>query len=121
MDSLFRYTGILLAIVLLALVIALVTGPYPWAVAFRRWVGDLGRSVGAAVGGRPLPDTGRVRWVRAHRDALMLGGAVLAVALLLFVDLSLLAFVVVGVLLALFELALWRLAPATEEAGDTVA
>jgi hypothetical protein len=121
MSSLFRYTGVLLAIVLLALAIALVTGPYPWAVALRRWVGDLGRSIGAAIGGRPLPETGRLRWIRDHRDGLMLGGAVLAVALLLFVDLSLLAFVIVGVLLALYELALWRLAPAPEHAGEAVA
>jgi uncharacterized membrane protein YqhA len=53
----------------------------------------------------------------------MLGGAVLTVALLLFVDLSLLAFVIVGVLLALYELALWRLAPAPEgaDAGEAAA
>jgi NADH:ubiquinone oxidoreductase subunit 6 (subunit J) len=31
MDSLFRYTAILLAIVLLTAMIALITGPYPWA------------------------------------------------------------------------------------------
>ena len=116
MSSLFRYTGVLLAIVLLVLLIALVTGPYPWAVTFRRWVADLGRGVGAAIGGRPLPDGGRVRWIRDHRDGLMLGGGVLAVALFLFVDLSFLAFVVVAVLLALYELALWRLAPAAEPA-----
>jgi hypothetical protein len=121
MSSLFRYTGILLAIVLLALLIALVTGRYPWAVALRRWIGDLGRGIGAAVGGRPLPDTGRVRWVREHRDALMLAGAVIAVVLLLWVDLSWLAFVVVGVLLALYELALWRLAPTGEPDGPSEA
>jgi len=114
MSSLFRYTGILLAIVLLVLLIALVTGRYPWAVALRGWVGDLGRGIGAAVGGQPLPDTGRVRWVREHRDALMLAGAVLAVVLLLWVDLSWLAFVILGVILALYELALWRLAPVGE-------
>lgn len=121
MDSLFRYTGILLAIVLLSLLIALLTGPYPWAVAFRRWVGDLGRSVGAAIGGKPLPETGRLRWIRDHRDGLMLAGGVLAVALFLFVDLTLLAFVVVGVVLALYELALWRLAPEPADAGEAVA
>jgi hypothetical protein len=121
MSSLFRYTGVLLAIVLLVLLIALVTGPYPWAVALRRWIGDLGRGIGAAVGGRPLPDTGRVRWVREHRDALMLAGAVLAVVLLLWVDLSWLAFVVVGVLLGLYELALWRLAPTGVPEGTSEA
>lgn len=114
MSSLFRYTGVLLAIILLVLLIALVTGPYPWAVALRRWVRDLGRGVGAAVGGKPLPDTGRVRWIREHRDALMLAGAVLAVVLFLWVDLSWVAFLIVGVLLALYELALWRLAPTGE-------
>ncbi len=121
MSSLFRYTGILLLIVLAVLLIALVTGPYPWAVALRRWVGDLGRGIGAAVGGKPLPDTGRVRWIREHRDAMMLGGAVLAVALLLWVDLSWLAFVVVGLLLVLYELALWRLPPAGEPEGASEA
>jgi hypothetical protein len=121
MSSLFRYTGVLLAIVLLVLLIALVTGPYPWAVALRRWVGDLGRGIGAAVGGKPLPDTGRVRWIREHRDALMLAGAVLAVVLLLWVDLSWLAFVVVGVILAVYELALWRLAPTGEPEGASEA
>ena len=121
MSSLFRYTGVLLAIILLVLLIALVTGPYPWAVALRRWVGDLGRGIGAAVGGKPLPDTGRVRWIREHRDALMVTGAVLAVVLFLWVDLSWLAFVIVGVLLALYELALWRLAPAGEPEGASEA
>ena len=121
MDSLFRYTGILLAIVLLTLLIALVTGPYPWAVAFRRWVGELGRSVGAAIGGKPLPETGRLKWIRDHRDGLMLAGGVLAVALFLFVDLTLVAFVIVGVLLVLYELALWRLAPEPADAGEAVA
>jgi hypothetical protein len=121
MDSLFRYTGILLAIVLLALLIALLTGPYPWAVAFRRWVGELGRSVGAAIGGKPLPESGRLKWIRDHRDGLMLAGGVLAVALFLFVDLTLLAFVIVGVLLVLYELALWRLAPEPADAGEAVA
>jgi hypothetical protein len=121
MDSLFRYTGILLVIVLLTLLIALLTGPYPWAVAFRRWVGDLGRSVGAAIGGKPLPETGRLKWIRDHRDGLMLAGGVLAVALFLFVDLTLLAFLIVGVMLALYELALWRLAPEPADAGEAVA
>jgi hypothetical protein len=53
----------------------------------------------------------------------MLVGGVLAVALFLFVDLSMLAFVIVGVLLALYELALWRLAPApgSSDAGEAVA
>jgi hypothetical protein len=98
-----------LAIVLLTLLIALVTGPYPWAVTGRGWVRDGARGIASAFGGHEVPDTGRVGWLRDHRDALMLGGAIVLVALLLLVDLSLWGFVTVGILIALYELALWRL------------
>jgi hypothetical protein len=116
MASLFRYTAILLAIVLVTALIALITGPYPWAVTFRGWVRDGARGVAAAFSGEPLPDTGRVRWIRAHRDGLMLGGGLLAVALLLLFDLSPWGFVVAGVVIALYEIALARLGHEPEEA-----
>jgi hypothetical protein len=109
MDSLFRYTGILLAIVLMTALIALITGPYPWAVTGRAWAGDGARGIAAAFGGERLPDSGRVRWMRDHRDGLMLGGAILAVVVLLLFDLSLWGFAIVAVLIALYELALSRL------------
>jgi hypothetical protein len=116
MASLFRYTAILLAIVLLTALVALVTGPYPWAVTLRGWVRDVARGVAAAFSGEPLPDTGRARWIRAHRDGLMLGGAILAIALLLLFDLSLWGFVIAGVVIALYEIALARLGHEPEEA-----
>jgi len=116
MSGLFRYTAILLAIVLLTALIALITGPYPWAVTLRGWVRDGSRGVAAALRGEQLPDTGRVRWIRDHRDGLMLGGAVLALALLLLFDLSLWGFVIAGVVIALYELALARLGHEPEEA-----
>lgn len=116
MDSLFRYTAILLAIALLTALIALITGPYPWAVAGRAWVRDGARAIAAAFSGERLPDTGRVRWMRHHRDGLMLGGAVVAVLLLLLFDLSLWGFVIAGVLIALYEIALSRLGHEPEEA-----
>jgi hypothetical protein len=109
MDSLFRATGILLGIVLLTLLIALITGPYPWAVTVRGWLRDGARGIGSAVGGHPAADTDRVRWLRAHRDALMLAGGVVALLLLLLFNLSWLAFVIVTVLIALYEIALVRL------------
>jgi hypothetical protein len=117
MESLFRYTAILLAIVLLVLVIALITGPYPWAVTVRGWVRDGTHAIGAAFSGERLPDSGRVRWLRDHRDALMLGGAVFAVALLLLFDLSLWGFVIAGIVIALYEIALARLGHEPEGAG----
>jgi hypothetical protein len=115
MDSLFRYTGILLAIVLLTALIALITGPYPWAVTFRGWVRDGARGIAAAFSGERLPDTGRVRWIRDHRDGLMLGGAIFAVALLLLFDLSLWGFVIAGIVITLYELALSRLGHEPED------
>jgi hypothetical protein len=109
MESLFRYTGILLAIVLLTLVIALITGPYPWAVKVRGWIRDGARGIAAAFGGHATPDTARTRWIRDHRDGLMLGGAIVAVLLLLLFDLSLWGFVIAGIVITLYELALSRL------------
>lgn len=109
MESLFRYTGILLAIVLLTLVIALITGPYPWAVKVRGWIRDGARGIAAAFSGHATPDTARTRWLRDHRDGLMLGGAIVAVLLLLLFDLSLWGFVIAGIVITLYELALSRL------------
>jgi hypothetical protein len=109
MESLFRTTALLLAIVLLTLLIALITGPYPWAVTARGWVRDGARGIAAAFSGHATPDTGRARWLRDHRDGLMLGGAIVAVLVLLLFDLSLWGFVIAGIVLALYELALSRL------------
>jgi hypothetical protein len=108
MDSLFRYTGILLTIVLLTTLIALVTGPYPWAVTARGWARDGARGIAAAFSGHATPDA-RTRWLRDHRDGLMLGGAIVAVLLLLLFDLSLWGFVIAGIVITLYELALSRL------------
>ena len=109
MGSLFRYTSILLAIMLLTLAIALITGPYPWAVAARGWVRDGAHAIASAFGGHHEPETGRARWIREHRDALMLAGGVLALLLLLLFNLSWWAFAIVTLVIALYEIALARL------------
>ncbi|MCI0632420.1 MAG: hypothetical protein L0206_00655 [Actinobacteria bacterium] len=113
MASLFRYTTILLAIVLVTLLIALVTGPYPWAVALRSWVRDLGRGIGATLRGEQA-ETERIRWLREHRDAVMIAVAILGVAILFFFDLSLWGTLIVLVLVGLLELAVFRLGRAEE-------
>jgi len=87
----------------------LITGPYPWAVTVRGWVRDGARGIAAAFSGHATPDTARTRWLRDHRDGLMLGGAIVAVLLLLLFDLSLWGFVIAGIVITLYELALSRL------------
>jgi hypothetical protein len=107
LGSLFAYTGWLLAIALVVLLVALITGPYPWAVATRRWAVDLGRGIGGTVTaereGSPV-----VAWIGAHRDALMLGVAVLAGLILLIANVSLLGLLVLTLITAAVELVLYR-------------
>lgn len=123
MDSLFRYTGILLAVVLLTLVIALVTGPYPWAVATRTWVRDVWRGAAGAIRGEHVDETGRVAWLRTHRDGLMLGGGVVALLCLFVFDLSLIGFAILTIVLVLYELAIYGIGhePEPEESGEAPA
>jgi hypothetical protein len=116
LGSLLRYTGWLLAIALILLVVALVTGPYPWAVRLRGWAADLGRAASGAVGGREVG--GAAAWVAGHRDAMMLGGAAVAMLLLLLIDLSLVGLLVLAIALVAYELLVYRLGAATR-AADT--
>jgi hypothetical protein len=106
LGTLLRYTGWLLAIALVTVVVALVTGPYPWAVRIRGWV----REVGAAVAGLARGGDGGAApaWIAAHGDILMMGGAVLAVLVLLIADLSIGGFLLVALALALYEWGLHR-------------
>ena len=104
--SLLRYTGWFLAVAIVVLLVALVTGPYPWAVKLRRWVADVAAAATGAVRGRE--PSGAATWVAAHRDALMMGGAVLGVLILLIADLSVLGFLVFAIVVALYELVVYR-------------
>jgi hypothetical protein len=105
-SGLFRSTRWLLWIALVTLLVALLTGPYPWAVRLRAWTAGIAT---AAVGGlqTATPDPA-ADWVRAHRDLLLLaGGAVGLVALLVF-NLSLLGVTVLAVVVAVYELLVFR-------------
>jgi hypothetical protein len=114
LGSLLRYTGWLLAIALVVLVVALLTGPYPWAVRLRGWAADLGRAASGAVRGREVG--GAAVWVAGHRDAMMLGGAAVAMLLLLLIDLSLVGLLVLAIALVAYELLVYRLGAATRAA-----
>lgn len=110
-SGLFDLTAALIVVGLIIAVVALLTGPYGWAVALRRGVASVGHAVWDAGGRMTTADTaGAALWIAAHRQALQIGGALLIVAVLLLVDLSWLWFWILLALLAGWELALWRLA-----------
>jgi hypothetical protein len=106
MGSLLSYTGRLLAVALVTILIALITGPYPWAVAVRRWVAELAGTIAGTVRGAEVGAAGA--WVGEHRDVLLLAGAIVAVLLFLVLDLSLLGFLVLALVTAVYMLFVWR-------------
>jgi hypothetical protein len=106
LGTLLRYTGWLLVIALLILLVAVITGPYPWAMRIRAWTAEVAAAAVGAVRGRQ-PGTG-VTWVADHRDVLMLAGAGVGVLLLLFTNLSLVGALVLIVVFGVYELVIYR-------------
>jgi hypothetical protein len=121
MGGLLRYTGGFLVIAVVVLVVGLLSGPYAWARASRRWVAGLGRAVADPVRARDA--TGATAWIAVHRDPLMLAGAAVGAFVLLITDVSLGGFVALVVLLGVYELVLYRIGMApidvTADAGET--
>jgi len=118
LDSYLYATGLQMVILLAILVAALVTGPYAWAVKTRRFGSDIVRGVAEGTRDRATDDA-TMAWVREHREALQLGGIVVAVLLLFVIDASWLSFLVIGGIVAAYELVLVRLGGS--EAEDTPA
>jgi hypothetical protein len=108
MRNFFRLTAYLIAIGLAVILIALITGPYPWAVKLRSRTRALAVGASGAVKGRAQDDD-TTEWVQAHRDLLMAGGAILLVLMLLVFDLSWIGFFLVTAIVGLFELAVYRI------------
>ena len=105
----FVLTAWVLGVALVVLVIAMLSGPYRWAVAIRSLVKRTGRSIAGARSsdGRGQP----VTWMASHAAGLQLAGAGLAAILLLIVPVSWLSFLIVGVLLAACEIYLQQIKP----------
>ena len=103
-----NYSVWFLVIALLTVVIAAITGPYPWAVWLRAAAADIARNTVHPDGSVPTGEPSA--WVAAHRIPVMAVIGVVAVAVLWVADFSavwwLLFVVVVGVL----EFAAWRVA-----------
>ena len=70
-----------------------------------------------------MDETGRVAWLRTHRDGLMLGGGVVALLCLFVFDLSLIGFAILTIVLVLYELAIYGIGhePEPEESGEAPA
>jgi hypothetical protein len=110
LSSLLLATKRVLWVLVIILIAALLSGPYPWAVRFRAWVVQVGRAGVGAVRGADVGPA--AEWIGAHRDPLMMAGAVVAALFLLFASLSLGWFLVLAVILVLYELAVYRIAAA---------
>ncbi len=118
LNGFFVLTAWVLGVALVLLVLAVLAGPYRWAVAFRSWVKRTwGNIAGARTSTRRGPE---VAWLASHAAGLQLAGAVAAGILLLIVSVSWLSFLIIGVLLAAYEIYLQRIKPAPpDEASPT--
>jgi hypothetical protein len=113
LHGLFVLTASLLWIALGILVVALLTGPYRWAVALRSFVTRTVHQVGHQLTGerRAL----LVTWMASHANALQIAGAVVAGILFLIVSVSWLSFLIIGGLLAAYEVFLQRIKPTSPD------
>ena len=103
-------TAWVLAAALVVLVIAVLSGPYRWAVAIRSWVTRTGCSIAGARSGERRGQV--ITWMASPAAGPQLAGAVVAGILLWIVSVSWLSFLIVGVLLAAYEIYLQRIKPA---------
>ena len=118
LNGYFVLTAWVLGVALAVLVIAVLAGPYRWAVAFRSWLGRVWHSIASARGGDHGGVVGRAA---SHAAGLQLGGAVVAGILLLIVPVSWISFVIIGVVLAVYEVCLQRIKPAPPDDETTPA
>ncbi len=112
-DPLRMGAEIVLWIAAAIVVVAVLTGPYPWVVSLRAKVAHLLRTLVSTARERSQDEETLV-WVHANRDALQWGGAIVGLLALWFLDVSWLGFFVLVALVAGYELLVVRLA---ERAG----
>jgi hypothetical protein len=115
LGSLLSFTTWLLAIAIVVLIVSLVTGPYPWAVRFRRWVADVASAAAGSVRGDATGPA--VPWIAAHRSPLLIGGAAIFAIGVLLLDLSLSGLLVAALVLAVYVLGINRIAAASAQHG----
>jgi hypothetical protein len=110
--GIFETTMWLAVVAFVVVAVALLTGPYGWAITTRRQTASLAKATVVASSRLRTDET--VLWIRMHRDALQFGGVIGAVVLLLLLDISWVSFLVLGALLAVYELVLARITGSPE-------
>lgn len=110
------YSVWFLVIALLTVLIAAVTGPYPWALWLRAAAADLARNTVHPDGSVPVGEPSA--WVAAHRIPVMAAIGVVAVVVLWWADFSALWWLLFVLLVGVLEFTAWRVArgPAGEPA-----
>ena len=96
-----------LAIAAAIVLVALLTGPYGWAVKLRGWVRSGAVATVGLIRGAAEHDA-TAAWVRGHLDPLRIGGGLLALLLILVLDVTFVWLLVILVLLAAYEFWLYR-------------
>jgi hypothetical protein len=89
--------------------VAAVTGPYPWARRLRAGVVSGAQLVMSTAGDR-AQDQATLDWVAERRDALRIGGALVGLVLLFWLDVSWFGFLLLAGLVGAYELLVTRLA-----------
>lgn len=125
LTSYFSITKWFLVGALVITVLALVTGPYRWAVKGRQGVVHAGAATvsfaraSVASGVAASKDERTVTWVRAHFDFMRAAGIVVGILLLLIFNVSFWGFVIIAALVAVYEIWLHRLRPQDVTMPDT--
>jgi hypothetical protein len=113
----FTVSAWVLIIAAAVVVVALLTGPYRWAVKLRAWVrtgtSTTVRRVREAASGH---QTGGA-WLRRHLELMRVAGGLVAVLLILVLDISLVWLLVILALLAAYEFWLYRIGAGTRTAA----
>lgn len=102
---------------LAVIAVALVTGPYRWAVKTRTFTATSAKRAGSLVTaafrgvGTGTENSAAIGWARRHLDMLRIAGVVVALLLLLTLSLNIWGTLIVLAVLAVFEVGLHRLRP----------
>jgi hypothetical protein len=102
------FGGWVLAGAIVVIVLAVLTGDYPWVVSLRRRATALWTQAVAATSERARDET-TVAWITAHRDALLAAGGIVALVILWVADLTWLGLLLVLALAAAYAIAVYRI------------